>query len=85
MGTPAASLSREEVERYLAFSCVGRWTGFAAPRAKPDGRPCNWTLGGLLPTHELVVVTDDGERHPRFLPATPEQAQAHAREAARCS
>lgn len=67
----------DDVERYLGFSCVGRWTGARSPRAKPDGEPCNWTLGGLFTLHKLEVVTPDGETHPRFEPATPEQAQAH--------
>lgn len=67
----------DAVQRYIGFSCVGRWTGASTPRASPDGEPCNWTLGGLLSLHKLVVITDDGERHPHFEPATPEQAKAH--------
>lgn len=73
-----AGATFEEVERYLGFSCVGRWTGASSPRKQPDGAACNWTLGGLFKTHKLEVVTDDGKAHPRFMPATPEQAQAHA-------
>ena len=63
----------DEVEKYLGFSCVGRWTGARAPREKPDGNPCNWTLGGLFKLHKLEVVTPDGKHHPRFEPATKEQ------------
>ncbi len=70
----------DEVERYLAFSCVGRWTAASAPRREQDGSPCNWTLGGLLTLHKLEVEMPDGERHPRFDLATSEQAQAHALE-----
>lgn len=66
-----------DVEKYLGFSCVGRFTGAASPRKKPDGRPCNWTLGGLLNLHELEVTTPDGVVHKSFDVATPEQAQAH--------
>lgn len=66
-----------EVEPYLGFSCIGRFTGAPSPRGRPDGMPCNWTLGGLFRTHKLEVVTEDGKHHPRFEPATPEQAQAH--------
>lgn len=69
------------VERFLAFSCVGRWTGAKSPRPEPDGDPCDWTLGGLFTLHEIEVRTPDGERHPRFAPATPKQAQAHAADA----
>ncbi|MGP9804069.1 VVA0879 family protein [Paracoccus sp. NSM] len=73
-----AGLDFEAVEKYLGFSCVGRWTGAGSPRATPDGQPCNWTLGGLFRLHKLEVVTEDGQRHPRFEVATPDQAQAHA-------
>lgn len=64
----------EEVEKYLGFSCVGRWTGAGSPRKEPDGEPCNWTLGGFLKMHEFEVVDGD-ERHPMFEPATPKEAQ----------
>lgn len=47
------------------------------PRKKPDGKPCNWTLGGLFRLHELEVITPDGKAHPTFAVATPAQAQAH--------
>lgn len=49
----------DDVEKYLGFSCVGRWD---------ESKGCNWTLGGLFQIHELEVVTPDGEKHPRFKP-----------------
>ena len=58
----------EAVESVLAVSCVGRWTGAGAPRKEPDGKPCNWTLGGLFQTHRMEVQTEDGKLHPRFVP-----------------
>ena len=67
----------EKVERYIGFSCVGRWTGAGSPM-KDSGKACNWTLGGLLQTHKLEVITEDGEKIPHFEIATPEQAQEHA-------
>ena len=67
----------DEVEKYLGFSCVGRWTEAPSPRKEPDGQPCNWTLGGLFALHKLEVVTPDGKKHPRFELATPAEAQAH--------
>lgn len=69
----------DAVGKYVAFSCVGRWTNAGSPRTQQDGKPCNWTLGGLFTLHELEVVTSDGEHHPRFMPATAEQAQDHAK------
>jgi hypothetical protein len=68
-----------EVEKYAAFSCVGRWTNAGPPRAKPDGRPCNWTLGGLLTIHKLEVMDAEGKPHPFMEPATPLEAQHHER------
>ncbi len=72
----------DEVERYLGFSCVGRFTGAASPRSKPDGRPCNWTLGGLFSVHRFEVVTPDGKAHPRFELASRQEADDYR---ARCA
>ena len=67
----------KSVEKYLAFSCVGRFTGAPPPRkTKQDGRACNWTLGGLFQLHELEVIDENGDRHPRFRPATPAEIRA---------
>ena len=72
-----AGKNMDEVEKYLGFSCVGRFTGASSPRKNPDGLPCNWTLGGLFSLHKLEVITPDGKTHPRFEVASPEQAQHH--------
>jgi hypothetical protein len=64
----------KEVEKYVGFTCVGRFTGAEPPRPKPDGKPCNWTLGGLFQFHKLEVITPNGKHHPRFEPATAEEA-----------
>lgn len=66
----------DAVEKYLGFSCVGRFTGAGGPREKPDGKPCNWTLGGLFRVHRTEVVTPDGVHHPIFEVATREEALA---------
>lgn len=67
-----------DVEKYLGFSCVGRFTG-AGPwkRGEEPGRGCDWTLGGLFQLHTLEVVTEDGKHHPRFEPVSAEEAHAH--------
>lgn len=67
----------EDVEKYLGWSCVGR---FNKAGQTPTG--CDWTLGGLLKIHCLEVVDEHGELHPRFEVATPAQAQALCSEAA---
>lgn len=68
-----------EVEKFLAYSCIGRWTnaGPATRESKPqEGKHgCDWTLGGLLRIQELIVVGPDGEEHPRFELATPGEAK----------
>lgn len=61
--------------RAFGFSCVGRY----ACGEKP-ARGCDWTLGGFLKCHTLVVITPEGE-FPAFEPATPEEAQQRMREA----
>lgn len=68
----------EEVEKYLAFSCVGRFT-HKLPASKPYGTRygCDWTLGGLFQFHDLEVITPDGKAHPRFRPVSATIAQAH--------
>jgi hypothetical protein len=38
-------------------------------------------LGGLISLHKLEVVTPDGEHHPRFEVATPDEAKAHMAQA----
>lgn len=69
-------------ERYFGFSCVGRFTGAGAHRrGTPGGRGCDWTLGGLLRVHTLEVRTPDGQSHPHFELATPQEAQEHMRRA----
>lgn len=67
----------DEIEKFLGYSCIGRWQGADAPRKYPDGKPCNWTLGGLFQTHKLEVVTPDGKRHPRFELASVLEADVH--------
>ncbi len=65
------------IEKYLGFSCIGRFIGAPSPRQQPDGNPCNWTLGGLFQIHRLTVITPDGARHPHFELATLAEADAH--------
>lgn len=71
-----AGTDQEQAEKFIGFSCVGRVTGAPAPRKEPDGEPCNWTLGGLLRMHDLEVVDEEGTKHPHFVIASPEEAQA---------
>jgi hypothetical protein len=81
----AAGASDEVAERSIGWSCEGRLThvGPAAARDAKDAksiarrkvRGCDWTLGGLLKLHEMEVIDEDGERHPRFVVATPDEAR----------
>jgi len=72
----------DEVERYLAFSCIGRFRKAGPPPASfgggaaSEGLGCNWTLGGLFKLHDVEVFVDN-QSFPTFAPATREQAQRH--------
>ena len=73
----AAGCPESEVEQYVGFSCVGRFTK-AGPFHKGDrpGKGCDWTLGGLFRVHKLEIVTPDGEKHMHFDLASPAEAKA---------
>lgn len=73
----ATGVSVEQAERYIGWSCIGRYRPNTriAEEAKP-GEGCDWTLGGLFKFHELEIIDDTGQKHPRFAIATPTQAQA---------
>lgn len=67
----------DEIEPKVGFACIGRATD-AGPHkrgAKP-GKGCDWSLGGLFRLHEMEIVDGD-KRHPMFVLASPEEAQAH--------
>ena len=72
----------EDVEKYLGFSCVGRWknAGPFNPKAKngnnKPGKGCDWTLGGLFQLHTCEVLTPEGKR-PVFEPASPEEVKQY--------
>jgi hypothetical protein len=80
-----AGNSEEDAEKYIGFSCVGRFTG-AGPfhRGDQPGNGCDWSLGGLFHLHTLEIETADGQRHMHFEPATPEQAQSLMKEYTEC-
>jgi hypothetical protein len=68
----AAGGKKDDVHRYIGFSCIGRFTsaGDAGISAKSKGKKwdkgCNWTLGGLLRIHEMEVTMPDGHARPTF-------------------
>lgn len=72
-----AATSSDEAMGYAGFSCLGRFTKAGEPRKKPDGKRCNWTLGGLFQFHKLEVVTPDGQSHPHFELATKADADVY--------
>lgn len=81
-----AGATPEQAERSIGFSCEGRYSNSgewpsdknkgAKAKARRKLRGCNWTLGGLFKIHQLEVETEDGEKHPRFVIASPEEAKA---------
>lgn len=77
-----AATSSEQAMGYVGFSCLGRHTGCGAPRKKPDGKRCNWSLGGLFQLHKLEIVTPDGQSHPHFELASNEAAEQYRKQRA---
>lgn len=79
-----AAADLEEVQKYVAFSCIGRFRpgspsafDHKAQKLKP-GFGCDFTLGGLLPIcHLMVQVPDEKSPRPVFAPASPSEAQSH--------
>ena len=74
-----AGATLEEVEKYIGFSCVGRFTKAGPPPRKPkrgNTKGCNWTLGGLFQLHKLEVLLPDGKKQASFEVADHDQAQA---------
>lgn len=76
MSFRAAGADAETAEKMIGFSCVGRVSDAGRPREKPDGKPCNWTLGGLFRLHDLEVIDEEGKLHPFFEVANSEEAKA---------
>ena len=63
-----AGITKDKVEGFIAFSCIGRFNG------KETG--CDWTLGGFLQIHNLVVtLEEDGKTHERPTFEFAEEAQ----------
>ena len=60
-----AGKSFEDVEKFIGFSCVGRWLS-AGPFKKDNSKGCDWTLGGIFKLHKLEVVNLDGVKQPFF-------------------
>lgn len=71
-----AGLSYDMARGMFGINCIGRYTGATSPRKQPDGKPCDWTLGGLLQIHKLEVATPDGQTHPHFQLASINDAHA---------
>lgn len=81
-----AGAQPETVERYIGFSCEGRFSGVGPwpsskdkskkAQARRQQRGCDWTLGGLFKIHRLEVVLEDGKVHPSFEIAEPHEARA---------
>lgn len=63
----------EEPNAKVYFSCIGRWTNGKGTMMNKE-KPCNYTLGGLLPLNEVQVKDEDGNLRNVFDFGTPTQA-----------
>jgi len=50
-----AGVGGDDVDRYIAFSCIGRFT-----EGKKGTKGCDWTLGGFFQVHKTLVDREDG-------------------------
>lgn len=73
-----ANLSHEGAYQVVGYACEGRFRNAGPYRkgAPAAVRGCDWTLGGLLQIHELVVTYEGGQSEAWFMPATAQEAQA---------
>lgn len=55
-----AGLDKNDVEKYIGFSCIGRFIDVA------EEKGCDWTLGGLFQMHDIEISDDNGKSHPHF-------------------
>ena len=76
----AAGATEAEAAKAIGWECIGRYTGAGPFKQswRKQAKGCDWTLGGFLQFHDLEVIDELGKAHPRFEPATPAEAQAHA-------
>ena len=59
-------LTREEIERVIGFSCIGRWLDPSPPESKKSkGGPCNYAGGGLFRLNPVKIELE-GETHQLF-------------------
>jgi hypothetical protein len=52
-----AGVKPEDIDKYIGFSCIGRWD---------KNKGCDWTLGGLFQIHKLEIIDNKGNHHPHF-------------------
>jgi hypothetical protein len=64
----AAGISKEDVNKYIGFSCIGR---------QDNEKGCDWSLGGLFQIHTLEIITPDGQHHKHFELAEVQQEAGH--------
>jgi len=53
-----AGVKNEDLDGYMAFSCIGRFT--------KGEKGCDWTLGGLFQLHTIEVLLEDGGKRRVF-------------------
>jgi len=56
----------EEIQDYMAFTCIGRFLPDCKGTIFNKEKPCNYTNGGLFDFSKVKVKTEDGESHSVF-------------------
>ncbi|MGK9367567.1 VVA0879 family protein [Melioribacter sp. Ez-97] len=52
-----AGIDMKDVFNYFGYSCIGRFS---------EAKGCDFSLGGLFPIHNVEIIDDSGNAHPRF-------------------
>lgn len=61
-----AGLHHDQIDRKLAYSCVGRVVGHHDTPMGTKPGPCNYSGGGLFRLNPVAVLDDQGQVHHLF-------------------
>jgi len=59
----ALDMVPEDVEKYVGFSCIGRFDGHGDTDICSGKSPCNYTAGGLLNINPIKVIIGENHRY----------------------
>jgi len=69
-------MDKEEIYKYIAFSCIGRFDGHGDNTMFRGKQPCNYAGGGLFAINPVHITDDEGNEYHRFDFADSEASQS---------